>query len=52
MLVAGKAEKGKDDVDRFMLVCVISLGYKNYSEFTEIFDIEFSHFSGFFYQPR
>ena len=48
MLVAGKAEKGKDDVDRFMLVCLISLGYKNYSEFTEIFDIEFSHFSVFF----
>ena len=23
MLVAGKAEKGKDDVDRFMLVCLI-----------------------------
>jgi hypothetical protein len=26
MLVAGKAEKGKDDVDRFMLVCLILHG--------------------------
>jgi hypothetical protein len=49
MLVAGKAEKGKDDVDRFMLVCLISFGYKNCTEFI-LYRI--LTFFCFFYQPR